>query len=206
MRWMSVAKNLRDTSRRQCCSQRPNHSAITHPSKKQNGTRRAVSHIDHNSESILGRNDSPLSCLHLALAYRYYFVWRRHDNMPPFTGSMVNTNYEWIASWGGCQWRTRDPRILQTPLASHCCSQRPNHSAMTHPSKNGLAPGERYHTLATTGSRFWARMILHWAAYTWHWVTYTMGLISNYNHGFLWHVIIHPYSYFTGDLAKPPPM
>ena len=57
------------------------------------------------------------------------------DNMLPCTGSRVNTNYERIASWGGCQRWTGDPRILETPLAAHCCSQRPNHSAMTHPSK-----------------------------------------------------------------------
>ena len=47
----------------------------------------------------------------------------------------VNTNYELIASWGGWQRRTGDPRILETPLAAHCCSQRPNHLAMTHPPK-----------------------------------------------------------------------
>ena len=57
------------------------------------GTSWAASHIGYNSESILGMDDSPLSCLHLALAYRYYFVWRRHDNMPPCTSIRVNTNY-----------------------------------------------------------------------------------------------------------------
>ena len=67
--------------------------------------------------------------------YIYYFVWRGHDSMPPCTVSRVDTNYERIASWGGCQWRTGNPRILETPLATHYCSQRPNHSAMTHPSK-----------------------------------------------------------------------
>ena len=46
-----------------------------------------TSHTEHNSESILSRNDSPLDCLHLALACRYYFVWRRHENMSPRTGS-----------------------------------------------------------------------------------------------------------------------
>ena len=90
------------------CSQRPNHSAMTHPLKRID-TSRAISHIGYNSESILGRNVTPLSCLHLELAHRYYLLWRRHGNMPPCTGSRVtvNTNYERIASWGGCQWRTR---------------------------------------------------------------------------------------------------
>ena len=40
---------------------------------------------------------------------------------------------------------------------------------MTHPSKNGSASAERYHTLPTTASQFWAGTILHWAAYTLHW-------------------------------------
>ena len=34
---------------------------------------------------------------------RYYFVWRKHENMSPCTGSRVNTSYGRIASWGGCQ-------------------------------------------------------------------------------------------------------
>ena len=63
------------------------------------------------------------------------FVQRKHENMYPCTGSRLNTNYERIASWGGCQYWTVVPRILETPLATHCCSQRLNHSAMTHPSK-----------------------------------------------------------------------
>ena len=37
--------------------------------KKRIGTSRVVSHTQHNSEPILGRNDSPLGCLHLTLAY-----------------------------------------------------------------------------------------------------------------------------------------
>ena len=64
-----------------------------------------------------------------------YFVWSRYDNMPPCTGSRVNTNYVRFASWGGCWWRTGDPIISETPLAAQCCSQRPNHSAITHLSK-----------------------------------------------------------------------
>ena len=45
-------------------------------------------------ESILGRNYSPLGCLHLALAYKYYFVWRKHENMSQCTGSRVSTNHK----------------------------------------------------------------------------------------------------------------
>ena len=44
-------------------------------------------------------------------------VWRKHENMSPCTGSRINTNYERIASWGGCQYWTGDPRISETPLA-----------------------------------------------------------------------------------------
>ena len=54
------------------------------------------------------------------------------------TGSRVNTNYERIASWGGWQCWTGDPRILETPLVAHCFSQCLSHSAMTHPSKNRI--------------------------------------------------------------------
>ena len=87
--------------------------------KNRIGTSWAVSHIGYNSESILGRNDSPLGCLHLALAYRYYFLWRKHEIMFPCTGIRVNTNYERIASRGGCQSWTGDPTILDTPRP-HC--------------------------------------------------------------------------------------
>ena len=54
--------------------------------------------IEQNSELILSRNNSPLDCLHLALAHRYHFVWRRHENMSLCTGSRVISNYERIAS------------------------------------------------------------------------------------------------------------
>ena len=42
------------------------------------------------------------------------FVWRKHENMSPCTGSRVNTNYERITSWSGCQCWTGNPRILET--------------------------------------------------------------------------------------------
>ena len=41
--------------------------------QKRSGTSRMVSHSRHNNEPTLSRNDSALGCLHLALAYRYYF-------------------------------------------------------------------------------------------------------------------------------------
>ena len=55
--------------------------------------------------------------------------------MFPYTDNRVNTDYERIASCGGCQCWNGDPIILQAPLAAHCCSQRPSHSAITDPSK-----------------------------------------------------------------------
>ena len=75
--------------------------------------------------------------------------------------------------WANCFMRwmpllNRGPQSLRDTPRPHCCSQRPNHSAMTH-TQNGFAPAERYHTLATTASRFWAGTIPHWTAYTWHW-------------------------------------
>ena len=73
-------------------------------------------------ESILGTNYSPLGCLHLALARRYYFVWRKHEIMSLCTGSSVNINYDRIASGGGCQCWTGDPRILETHLVQNYTS------------------------------------------------------------------------------------
>ena len=34
---------------------------------------------------------SSLDSLHLALTYRYYLVWRRHENMSPCTDSRINS-------------------------------------------------------------------------------------------------------------------
>ena len=62
------------------------------------------------------------------------FVWRKHKNVTPCADSRVNTNYERIASWDGCQCWTGLQNLRDT-VATHCCSQGPNYSAMTHPSK-----------------------------------------------------------------------
>ena len=51
------------------------------------------------------------------------------------TWEHVPVHWQRMASWGGCQCWTGDPRILETPLATDSCSQRLNHSGMTHPSK-----------------------------------------------------------------------
>ena len=88
-----------------CCSQLANHSAMTFVSKRM-GTSWVLSHIGHNYESILDGNGFPLGTLYLALAYRYYLVWRRHEKMSLCTGSRVNTNYERIASRDGYKFRT----------------------------------------------------------------------------------------------------
>ena len=61
----------------------------------------------------------------------YYFVWRRHENMPVCTGSRVNSNYERIASRVGARFRTRasgSQRHLPPPTVS---PNVPNHSSMT---------------------------------------------------------------------------
>ena len=76
-----------------------------------------VSDIEHNSELILSRNNSPLDCLHLALVYRYYFVWRRHENMSPCTGSRVISNYERIASRVESQFQVSFRKPLLCPVS-----------------------------------------------------------------------------------------
>ena len=100
---------------------------------KRIGASRMVSHTRHNSKLILDRKDSPPGCLHMALAYKYIIsVYRRHD-MSLCTSNRVNSNYEGIPSCAGCQYLTRDPES-QGNSATHCCVERPNHSAMTYPS------------------------------------------------------------------------
>ena len=61
-------------------------------------------------------------------------------DMSPYTadGSRVNADYEWIAWWIRDQLGT---------FATHSCVQHADHLAMTHPSKNGLAPAKWPRTL-----------------------------------------------------------
>ena len=64
---------------------------------KRTGTSCMVSHTWHSNEPTLGRNDSAPGCLHLAMAYRYYFfAWRKHENMFLCTGSRVINSCERI--------------------------------------------------------------------------------------------------------------
>ena len=68
---------LTDSTTTHCCVERPNYSIITHPSTKQIGISRTVSHTRHNNEPIGDRKDSPL-----APAERYIiYVCRSHENM-----------------------------------------------------------------------------------------------------------------------------
>ena len=61
---------------------------------------------EHNSETILSRNDSPSDCLHMTLAYKHHFVWRS-QNASPCIDSKVTFNDEWIASRVRDHFRTR---------------------------------------------------------------------------------------------------
>ena len=87
----------------------------------------------------------------------YHFVWSRHNNMSPCTGSKVNSNYERIASRVGTQFRTRaseSQKHLPPPtVVSKVLTTRPWPTR-----QNGLASAEQYHTLNTTVSRFGAGM------------------------------------------------
>ena len=57
--------------------------------------------------------------------YIYYnFVWRRHEDVPPCTGSRVNTTYERI--------ELLTPESQGHWCATHCWIQRANHSTMTY--------------------------------------------------------------------------
>ena len=85
-------------------------------------------------------------CVIYDYLYEYDFEWRKHKNMSQGTGNRINTNYGRVASLGGCQCWTGDPRILDTPLVPCCYSQRLKHSAMTHPSKTELTSWEVSYT------------------------------------------------------------
>ena len=83
----------------------------------------------------------------------YYLLWRRHENMSPCPGSRVSANYKRIASCSEAWSRNHDTRILETHSATQSGSQHANHSAMTHPWRNGSAPAGRKNTEPTTSSQ-----------------------------------------------------
>ena len=68
-----------------------------------------LSHIRHNKEPTLSRNDSPLGCLHLALSYIYLFMF-------PCTGSRVITSYERTASCARTRCRSRVPPAIMPSI------------------------------------------------------------------------------------------
>ena len=112
---------------------------------------------------------SAVQCLHMSL--------HNDDNEVLFhmkeTWEHVFLHWQQGKLWANCFMRwmpvlKRGPQNLRDTPHPHCCTQRLNHLAMTHPSENGLAQADWYHTLATTASRFWAGTIPHWAAYIWH--------------------------------------
>ena len=61
-----------------------------------------------------------------------FFVWRRHDNISPYTGSSLNANHKQTTSWAGCQLLTGTPESQKHWFATHCCVQHATHSAMIH--------------------------------------------------------------------------
>ena len=91
------------------------------------------------------------------------FVWRRHGNMYPRTGSRVNANYEQIASWAGCQVHTGSSRISET-YGNSSPTAVPG-MLITRPceKKNGFVLAVWCHTSVTAVSLFWVGTILQWA-------------------------------------------
>ena len=79
-----------------------------------------------------------MGCLHLELAYKYYFLWKIHENMSPCIGSRVNAKYEWIASWVGDQPRNLDLRGTYSP--SIAMSNVPTPQPWPIRQKTGLVP------------------------------------------------------------------
>ena len=80
--------------------------------KKRAGTSRKVLHTRQNNEPSLSRNNSPLTCLHLALAYRYHFVWRKYGNMYPCTNCFMCWNANLNMGLGvSRQWQLQELRM-----------------------------------------------------------------------------------------------
>ena len=67
--------------------------------------------------------------------YIYNFVWRRHENMSPCTGSRMNSNYERNASRVGAQFRTRASESQRHFPPPTLMSNVQRYSVMTRPSK-----------------------------------------------------------------------
>ena len=83
------------------------------------GTSRIGSHTRHNSEKILGGNNSPLGCVHLALANRYWFCMEKTREHVSVHRRRVNINYARTASRAWCQLRTlaQDSQAAPPPTA-----------------------------------------------------------------------------------------
>ena len=92
-----------------------------------------------------------------------------------------------------------DPRIFETPLATHCCSQRPNHSAMTHPSKTDRHQWHQLHVGHNSESidscdqpcnlaQIRSKLIFD------KWLRNTIGNLLNASRSYVWHFIaIHEF-------------
>ena len=134
-----------------------------------------IFHIPKSVATIASRQISGISLsLYRFVDFKYMplkmyvitlFLWRKHDNISPCTGSRVITSFERIASCAGTQFRSRASESQGNSAACYY-AKCPNQSATTRTSKKLLAVW--YHTPGTTTSRLWAGTILHWAAYTWH--------------------------------------
>ena len=84
-------------------------------------------------ENVACQQQPYLFSLFTLYTYIYIlFVWRKHENMSPYTGIEVNMSE---------LFHVLDPTFergsqhLKTTSATHYYAECPNHSAMTHPSK-----------------------------------------------------------------------
>ena len=87
--------------------------------QKRTGNSRIASHTRHSNEPTLSRNDSPLGCLHLELAFRYYFCME--ETWEHVSGHWQQGNDHLWANWITC-WNPvtitglRISRQLRHPL------------------------------------------------------------------------------------------
>ena len=115
----------------------------------------------HTSNPCLTRSVTLCRCHNLLLMTSQIHHMTQHDWHQHKYQLWANIFMRWMPV------EKPDPRMLEPTLVAHYFGNvlitRPWHFR-----QNRLAPAERYHTLATTASRFWAGRILHWAVYTWH--------------------------------------
>ena len=99
-----------------------------------------IRHSNINNERVFFQIKWPVSwamiesIIHTMNCRNIIFVWRRHENMSPCTGSRVMTSYERITSCAATQFRSRASEFQGNSATRHY-AEGPNQTTMTRSSK-----------------------------------------------------------------------